>query len=526
MASYTSFDALRSAKGPRLVPTGIDGKQRILLGGKAIRVRKYSRASHDPGGSQSSVGTQDRRSDGKIQQRSWSLIDSYCDNNRPASRRARKLGRPDYERMLEDIAADPGDVIVMFEIARGSRDLAVYVNLRDTCFENGPYYWMVGENLFDVRDRQDRQTLNNLASQAEGGSDATAEAVLAGLETQALEGRPHGPTPFGYLRLYKDSNGKYDRQVFDESDCGGWTPADVVRGIFAGFLAGVPILHIVFWLNEMGVPTPRTYGAIQRGDRERAKKWEKTRWRDTCIHNILGNISYVGARLHKGTLTKENCWPALIDEDTFFAAGQKLGRQRHLKFRPASAQSLLTCLARCQCGDEMVSQSFTETCTNRQRAYRCRKGDSAVPADAADQYVEYVVMGWFTDPSTADLLRRDDSGEKAAAQAKADRLREELASWKRLAMDAARHDVQLDDYNEMHKKMWPRICEAETLATQGLPRAVKEMAGPGAVGKWRSKTLAEQRELLREAARIVVFPAGRGCRNARIQDRVQIAKAF
>jgi DNA invertase Pin-like site-specific DNA recombinase len=46
---------------------------------------------------------------------------------------------------MEAIAAGKGDVLVVWEISRRERDLAVYVKIRDLCYEVGLYSgWSAG----------------------------------------------------------------------------------------------------------------------------------------------------------------------------------------------------------------------------------------------------------------------------------------------------------------------------------------------------------------------------------------------
>jgi site-specific DNA recombinase len=530
VAGFTSFEAMRGSVDALQMSAalrGMKGKQFILTAGPKVRVRSYSRASHDPSGTQSSVTTQDRRNDSTVAEFDWTLIQPYSDNDRPASKRARKIGRPGYEQMLEDMRADPGDLLLLFEMARGSRDLAVYVALRDFCLENGPYYWMVGGNLYDLRDKNDKQQLNAMASQAEGGSDNIAEAVLAGLESQALDGRPHGQTPFGYQRFKHPITGKFLSQALDERDQGGWNPAGVVREIFKRFLAGVPAPHIADWLNELGVPTARLWWAQQLEREDRILKHRGAVWTEGKVYKILINPHYLGIRLHNGVLTKEECWPAIVDEGVYFAVAQKMSR-RGIKGKPTAAQSLLTCNAECgKCGGEIVGQKENITPTKRHVSYpiyRCRRGDCAVPQAEADAFVEAIVVGYLQTAAEVQITKADLNAEVAEARAEAERLRAQLAWWKVRMEDDARPDVTPDDYDRKAAELLPKIRVAEELAARGLPSALTEMAGPDAAAKWEAKGLPERREIVRELVRVIVHPAGRGRRHVPIEQRVTVVR--
>lgn len=498
----------------------------IMSGGEAIRSVQYQRASQDSSGQESSVGTQARKNGDKRTEHGWTSAGSYTDNDRPASRKARKPGsRPDYEKMLDDIRRDPCDVLILFEMARGQRDLAVYVAIRDLCLENGPFFWMVGDNLYDLRDKNDKQQLNAMASKAEGGSDDISEAVTAGLESQAEAGRPHGPIPFGYIRFKHPHTGKFVKQVIDDEDRGGWNAADVVRSVFADYLAGVPVPVICERLNDRGVLPPRLYGAIRQGDTERAAKWAHTKWDESPVYNMLRSAAYLGVRIHRDVMTKEGCWDAVVDEDVYFAVARKMEMQAYSGYRPSAAQSLLTCLAVGDCGHEMIGQTFPG---GRPATYRCRRGHCSIPQVVADEYVEHLFLSFLIDPTTAERLAVDTDADVRLAKARSAKLRAKLAWWKERLDDENRPDVTEEDYDRHALKLLPQIREAEAEANRGRATGVRSLLGSDAVARWDGLLLARRREILREAAVITVHPCGRGRRNALVSDRitVNLEKAF
>lgn len=528
MPGYTSFAAMEaagSAQAPLKTLRGSKGKMAILMGGAAIRTRRYQRASSDSTGREQSCQTQSRKNIATDEENGWTSIGSYTDNDRAASRRAKKP-REDFERLLEDIKADPGDVLIMFEMARSQRDLEVYARLRNLCLDSGLYYWMVADELYDLRNRGDKQQLTAMASRAEDGSDAIGEAVLAGLESQAKEGRPHGQTPFGYLRVYSTTDGEFEAQVLDEKDHGGWSAAGVVRLIFEKYLAGIPARRIAEALNDLGVPTMRAYAAMQRNHKDRIARWETRKWREGNVYKVLKNTSYMGLRLHRGILTKENCWPALVSRDDFFAAARRMESQAFSGERPMAAQTLLTCLARCgKCGDDMVHQG--PNAKSRHAVYRCRAGDSSVPAGQADEFVVETLLEWFANPVMGDALQEDKDEKIAAAKALAENLRGDLLWWRRRAEDQGRPDVTLEDYDRKFDELMPQILKAEAdAAPSGVSGVVQNMMSKDARRKWKAMGLEQRRAVLRESVKITVHPAGRGRRNVPIVQRVHITKAF
>lgn len=534
MAVFTSREALQAFERPQRgtrAPTGTEGKMLILRGGADVRCRDYSRASHDPKATQTSVDTQRRRNGETRDKYGWTSIGRYRDNNSPASKRARKAGsRPDYERMLEDIRRDPGDVLILFEMARSARDMSVYITIRDLCIEQGPYYWYVGNTLYDVRDRNDKQQLNDMASRAEGGSDAIAEAVRAGLESQAIDGRPHGSTPFGYRRTKNQVTGKFEKQVPDErKQDGGWTPAGIVRGIYADYLDGVRVEIIAARLNERGIPCPRLWAAKEAGDKKRQARWESGNgWTEGGIYNLLRNISYVAVRMYEGAKMAECLWEPLISDDVYFPAMEKMEKASFKGIRASRAQTLLTCLPTCaRCGLDVRHQKARGRATYD--TYRCRKGCASVPAMEADAYVGRHVTAYLMESNAIRELegRAENSAEFAEAQAKIAAWKAELARWATRANSDDWPEVTDQHLEDAHARLMPKIREAQTIKPTGVPAAVRRLVGPGARKRWEGMSLADQRDCLRWLVKITVHPAGKGRWNVKpLEERIEIKKAW
>ena len=119
----------------------------------------------------------------EIDRYEWTDAGSFTDNNLSGSRHATKE-REAFERLVEAIRAGKGDVLVVWEISRKERDLAVYVAIRDLCIEVGLNFWLVGGVLYDLRDRNDRMMLGFQAVQAvqaEFQADYIRDDVLRGI---------------------------------------------------------------------------------------------------------------------------------------------------------------------------------------------------------------------------------------------------------------------------------------------------------------------------------------------------------
>lgn len=525
MSFYTSFEDMRAASAEGLASKIT--KRDIIVGGPAIKYRSYERASADPKASEASVTVQNRANKRRGEENGWSRLGGdYVDNDKPASKRAKPGSRKNYERLIEDLRAEPGHVLMLFEMARGTRDMQVYLELRSLCERNGPYFWQVGGGLYDVREPGDRQALNNLASQAEGGSDNISRAVRAGMEEQRERGRPHGQTLFGYRRTHHKATHQVIAQEPDfELREGGWSPAGIVQEIFSAYKNRVPMANLVADLNERGVLTPRQVSALRSEDEKRIARARDSKWHSTMIFNILKNGHYLGMRFHRRQLVNENAmWKGIVEPETFFAVQVRLKERGYKYERPTQAQTLLTCLAKCSCGEQAVFQSWKDN--PRPPVYRCRTGDASVPAGKADAFIREVVTGWASDPAVIQRITLNDSDEARQAAGLAEKYRTELARWKAHAKDPSRDDVTLEDYNDVAAVLLPQIQAAEKKATRAVPDILADAVGPDAEAKWDSMSLTAKREFLKMAFEIVVLPVGRGNRRTPINERMRVTPLF
>jgi DNA invertase Pin-like site-specific DNA recombinase len=191
-----------------------DSKAALLAGGADVRAGRYQRASQDKKEQGKSVGDQGKLNVAEINRNGWTDAGSFTDNDLSASRHAKKE-RPDFERLMDAIRAGKFDVLVVWEISRNQRDLAVYVEIRDLCTEVGLYFWLVGGVLYDLRDKNDRMMLGFQAVQAEWLADSIRDNVLRGIVGAAEAGRPHGKVTYGYRRIYNSRTRAFERQEAD-----------------------------------------------------------------------------------------------------------------------------------------------------------------------------------------------------------------------------------------------------------------------------------------------------------------------
>src|SRR5438105_1898185 len=108
----------------------------------------YSRVSHDRVGLGRSVGEQEAECRQVAEQEGWAVTVVLCDNDRSASRYAKKR-RPAYEELKRLLATGTVDVVMAWEASRLHRDMADYVRIRDLCAEHG-VLWHYSGRTYDM----------------------------------------------------------------------------------------------------------------------------------------------------------------------------------------------------------------------------------------------------------------------------------------------------------------------------------------------------------------------------------------
>jgi site-specific DNA recombinase len=264
---------------------------------------------------------------------------------------------------MDAIRAGKGDVLVVWEISRKERDLAVYVQIRDLCHQVGLFFWLVGGVLYDLRDKNDRMMLGFQAVQAEYMADYIRDNVLRGIVGAAEAGRPHGKVTYGYRRIYHQRTRALERQELDteireatgrDGTVTKYSRAGIVEEIFDKVGSGTPLIVIERDLNDRGIPSPQ--GA---------------EWRRGIIRKIAMNPAYIGKRVLRGEIVGDGIWPAIVDEETYWACVRLLEDPSRTTTKPARAVYLLSYIVTCGVCGGQVSCSRGQPKRHIGAYYRC-----------------------------------------------------------------------------------------------------------------------------------------------------------
>jgi site-specific DNA recombinase len=427
-----------------------------------------------------------------VAEQGWDHIDSYDDGS-SAWRHATKA-RPGWQRLRADMAAHRFDVLVLWEASRGSRDMAEWTTVLDTCQDHGVRIHLVGDDrTFNPRNPSDRKALLVAGVDAEYETGRLSDRTQRGIEDAVKAGRPPmGFPPYGYRRIYDERTGELVGQEPDPE-----AAAHVVHA-FERVAEGASISGVA---RELG-------------------------WTHKTTRGRLHNPAYAGLRIHrrhgrngdgKGR-TSPGAWPAIVSPELFYTvqaildshqgAGRRPGRQRHLM------SSLGTCYR-----DHPLR-------IRGERHYSCRQGCVEVSKDELDELVEAVVLEALASPKVYRNLRQAGERSEAEAQAARDelaRLKAEQAEVARLAGEGKLSVEALAAFEAAHA---PRIEAAEEATrSAGVPPALRGFIEPGTdvETRWEAAELGAKRDVIRALVKVVVQPVGR--RGVPVADRVTITPA-
>jgi DNA invertase Pin-like site-specific DNA recombinase len=456
-----------------------------------MRVVLYTRVSLDRRENRRSVEEQETALRVIAEREGWEVLRVFTDNDRSASRFARKQ-RPEYQALLDYIGQEGVDVVAVWELSRLSRDLGMLVAFRDLCRKHD-VVWSVGGRLYDPSDDRDTMGIIVNAVQAENESAQTSKRVRRATAATAHAGKPHGRVLYGYARQYDPDTRAFIAQVIDKE------PAAVVREIANRFLGAESLYSISKDLNVRKVPTPSN-----------AKEWYATN-----LSRLLRNPGYVGQRVHQGNVIGDAAWPPILTWDIWHPLQRKLNDPNRRSRSDAARRHLLTGLITCaQCGSQRIYSTKQANGGNPYRAYVCFSCFGASKReDFLDDYVERFVVTLLSRPDTLEVFRPPAKRVDAASSAQA-QIREYRTRLDDVSARAARGDFSLDMLGRIERKLLQEITMLEDRARrETMPPALQELAKVDVAGTWYELPIGTRREVIRELVTITISksrPGGPG----------------
>lgn len=465
-----------------------------------MRVDPYLRKSTADGGK--SVGQQDDELTDGIVSEGWEVGRRFTDDNRSASRYARKT-RERYEALLVHIASGACQAIGIWEVARGGRRESTYFELLELCRSRGTkIYVHTHGRLYDLTRRADWRVFAQEIVDAADYAAKISENSTRGKRVRARTGLPDGKPLDGY-RTVRDGQGKAIGREIDEQR------APIIRRMAREALAGRTSMAIARGLAADGVVRPCG-----------------TAFRGVDIGRIVTNPSYAAIRLYRigrpDEQRFEGAWEPIIcreDHERLVAIFRDPGRRTQ---RGSELKWLLSGLAKC--GREGCGAPMRPTRQNGARRYFCLAcGRLTVTAEPVDEFVTEVVLERLDPSRHADagqLFTRPDSGAAAvAAEAELKDLSDRLSSFRAQAVAGK---VTAESFSEIEAGLMPLIEAARATARRlSAPPALVELEGVDVHARWHDLSVRLRREVVRHLMTVTILPAARRGQRFNL-DRVQI----
>ncbi|MCA4995084.1 recombinase family protein [Tsukamurella tyrosinosolvens] len=359
---------------------------------RPLRAVLYSRISEDP--KRTGLGVQRQQQDctALSKRMKFRVVANLCDNDKSAWKES--VRRPDYEQLLEMVAAGEVDVIVAYKIDRIGRRLRTLIDLYELLLKHNVTIHLVAGDI-DLTTSHGIAMAQMAAVMSENYVRTSREANLRGRVELAERGvrhctrRPYGWEPGG-LKVRPHE-------------------ADVVREIVQRIIASQSPTSIARDLNHRSIPTA-----------------EGKRWTGVGVRKCAARASNAAIREHNGTLHYNGQWEPIISHDDYAAVTTALDERQLLVGRRGPGRKyLLTGFVFCgECGAKLGT---TNGVGHRADAYRCYKRRSNDPLEIGcgrvsrniaplDHLISEAVLTRLDSPQMLDAINQASSADNGLAE--------------------------------------------------------------------------------------------------------------
>ena len=269
--------------------------------------------------------------------------------------------RPEFKKLLKRIESPQIKAVLIVECQRLGRPDLEEIGRISKLFRYTGTYVITPQRIFDLRDEWDREQFERELMRGNDYLEYTKKILTRGKQLSLQSGNYiNGVTPYGYERDWI-IEGKKEcptlKIVEDE--------AKVVRLIFDWYVnEELGAIKICQRLNDMGIKARK--GGL---------------WKKSSITNILQNEHYIGKIVIKKHVkvksvveqeiitqcvfndeyeTVDGKHPAIIDEETFYKANNKLSKYPSVK-PSQTLQNPFASVLKCECGRVMLRKKNRNT---------------------------------------------------------------------------------------------------------------------------------------------------------------------
>jgi site-specific DNA recombinase len=308
--------------------------------------REYLRVSQDRSGRERSPEEQHADNERACKARGLVLGVSYREAGSASASRYSTKSRKEFKRLLEDLEAGEfgAEVLVLWESSRGSRRVGEWVTLIELCEEQGVTIFVTThEREYDPANARDRRSLLEDATDSEYESSKVSARATRAAAANAEAGKPHGPVPYGYVRVYDAHSGKIVRQEPHPVE------SELIRELFAEVIKGTSFRRISQQFAARGFVNGK------------GKPFSQEHLRSMAL-----NAAYAGMRVHvpgpssrshratiftEGAKRTKGTWEPLVSWSDFLKVQKILANPKRVTTKGGGARHTFTMIARCDvCG--------------------------------------------------------------------------------------------------------------------------------------------------------------------------------
>jgi DNA invertase Pin-like site-specific DNA recombinase len=481
-----------------------------------IRCATYNRISRDANGEAAGVARQRKDTDAATtlaRSEGWTVVAKLADNDRSASRYARKE-REDWLRLVAMVEAGQVDAVIVTNSDRLLRQPKELEWLIDMAESKGLLLRQASGSVVDLSSAAGRLGARVHIAAAAYEADMASERQRSKLRHDAENGRPHwGRRPYGYASRV---HGAVEPIGFESGDI---VPAEaaVIVEMAQRILSGDSLSQVARWANEAGhrtplglkwqaqtvklcVSNPRTAGLRHRVRRIT----EHGRQRD--VHDIIGEAQ----------------WAPILDTETWEALCARvalMARPLPQKGRKALLSGLVHCLV---CGTPREMHRITVG-TPPYSSYRCvSRPDGGCGSSIAADRVEEVAIA-----AVIDALSERVKVERRRPSAMHDDLGDLQEQMDELSIMVGEGTISMRDFGNamagLKRRQEAALAARAAVSGMELVTYYAERKG-GLAGAWEEMDIDSRRALVRLVVESVDI-AKRGSRLGRAFDpsRIHIA---
>jgi DNA invertase Pin-like site-specific DNA recombinase len=443
-----------------------------------MRAAVYTRISEDHTGE--ALGVQRQLADCRAlaDRLGWQVVQHYDDNDISAYN---GKTRPGFEAMLEAMKAGEFGALICWHpdrLYRSMRDLERVIDIAD---ERGVQLRTVTAGDLNLGTPAGRMLARILGSVARQEVEHKGERQRRANEQRRAAGKwvRTGLRKFAYT---------HDGQPCEPE-------ASALRTAATDVLAGKSLRSVATDWTARGLMTTRgnPFTSMQ-------------------VRRTLINPLYAGLMTHREKVVGRGDWQPIIDEATHHGLVAYLSDPSRRPTVSFEKRHMLSAVARCGICDQVVYLTYPHG--KEAGAYACRPTSHVARIGALlDEYVEALVLAWFSQPKTrkrlAALLNGGRDVDVKALQAQRDALQARMDKLARMHVAGDIDDSQLRSGTVEHRAQRDAIDKVLGKASRRSP-AAKMLAADDPRTYWAGCSPDLRGKIVDEIMTVVVLPAPRG----------------